>query len=209
MKLIRMSPPLKQQKGNCGPRYNIYKLGMDTKDAIKRKSGTVSWARYPLVECRQESVISVWNRNGRPTHIEVSSVCTADAAIQSNPIPMASRYRRSTYTYIWTNPSSSSFLLDPVAFLSAFQYNFASRSNRRKFHLIQTRAIFTVANDDFARSILHLYRRFISETNIRTRACALSLFAYPNFITTFIYGIYKIFKYNQEPIHVCYKKFLP
>ncbi|CAD1476975.1 unnamed protein product, partial [Heterotrigona itama] len=40
----------------------------------------------------------------RPTHIEASSVCIADAAIQSNPIPMAdTQATHSAYTTYSTN----------------------------------------------------------------------------------------------------------
>ena len=75
----------------------------------------------------------------RPTHIEASSVCIADAAIQSNPIPMADRQHTAhilpTYECICLSPATALlssillllllfFLLCPVAFPSAFPVQF-------------------------------------------------------------------------------------
>jgi len=69
----------------------------------------------------------------RPTHIEVLSVCIADAAIQSNPIPIA---RYPTVARIRTYERIVFLSRGPDTFSSGSQYNFAFGSNRRKLRLV-------------------------------------------------------------------------
>lgn len=93
----------------------------------ERKWNYATWQ----VERRRESVISVWNRNReRPTHIEVLSVCSADAAIQSNPIPVASN------THTNESPLSLSLPLLPliVTFFSTDLVSNTISLLRPKFH---------------------------------------------------------------------------
>lgn len=116
---------------------------MEDATARERKR---NYASTWQVERRRESVISVWNRNReRPTHIEVLSVCTADAAIQSNPIPVATQR-----IYIWTNrPSlflslSLSLPLTVTFFRVWFPIQFRFWP---KFYLSGRASFFPISND--------------------------------------------------------------
>jgi len=87
----------------------------------------------------------------RPTHIEVLSVCTADAAIQSNPIPVARNpLRIRTYKRI--------VFLSRVLILFRLASNTISAPARNwwKFRLVTGRnAIFPISNDSRITRLLY------------------------------------------------------
>lgn len=69
------------------------KLQREGKMELDRRKGGFGVRRGRSGKCN----FSLKQERERPTHIETSSVCIADAAIQSNPIPMADR-QHSAYT---------------------------------------------------------------------------------------------------------------